>query len=448
MNLSSAIQLTRKDLKLFFRDRTALLLSLVLPIALATVFGTAMKGMSGGGGGGGVKDLTLWVEDLDGSPQSTGLVERLDAAAGIAVKRETELEARVRNGKAAMALVIPAGYGAELEAGRIPRLDLMRDPSQPLTVQVLTARMLPAMVMQTIEGSRGPLFRRFLGDLGFPAPGLERAEAIFESTFDRMDALSEDLRTEGVETAGEGAESDAGGGFDFLTAAPKMLGIDARDVSSEEGRPPSSAGVSHAFSAMAVMMLMFSLVAGAGSLLDEQQQGTLLRLRLVPGAADAILLGKGLFLAAIGAMQLSLLFLYGMLVFKVPVLEHILEVLVISLAVLAAVSAMGMVFASYCRTRKQLEGSSTLLILIMSAVGGAWFPREMTPDWFQAAGKFTLTAWAMDAYHGALWYGKKLWPSGQMQGIWPEVAVLLAVALVLALVARRAYHRRFGRAAA
>ncbi|MEZ5975082.1 MAG: ABC transporter permease [Planctomycetota bacterium] len=160
------------------------------------------------------------------------------------------------------------------------------------------------------------------------------------------------------------------------------------------------------------------------------------------------MLGKGLFLAAIGAMQLSLLFLYGMLVFKVPVLEHILEVLVISLAVLAAVSAMGMVFASYCRTRKQLEGSSTLLILIMSAVGGAWFPREMTPDWFQAAGKFTLTAWAMDAYHGALWYGKKLWPSGQMQGIWPEVAVLLAVALVLALVARRAYHRRFGRAAA
>jgi len=78
----TALHLVRKDLRIFFRDRTALLLALVLPIVLATVFGTAMKGMAGESSGGGIKPLPLLVEDRDDSEASRSLVARLEARTG------------------------------------------------------------------------------------------------------------------------------------------------------------------------------------------------------------------------------------------------------------------------------------------------------------------------------------------------------------------------------
>ncbi|HRV80235.1 MAG TPA: ABC transporter permease, partial [Planctomycetota bacterium] len=425
----TALHLVRKDLRIFFRDRTALLLALVLPIVLATVFGTAMKGMAGESSGGGIKPLPLLVEDRDDSEASRSLVARLEAQDGILVRKGTDAHSEVRNGDVAMALVIDKGYGEQSAAGKIPELRLLQDPSKMLSVQVLTARMMPALVQQTIGNAKGPLFRSFLADTGFPVAGIDRAEGMFQTMFDGMTGLAAELQHEEADGSQDAAvPTDAakpagGSGMDFLHDVPKLLGVKVEDVTQATTGPPKSAGVSHAFAAMAVMMLMFSMVAGAGTLLDEQDQGTLLRLRLVPRAGDAILLGKTLFLASIGALQLIVLFLFGMFVFDVPVLPNLFELAVISGATVFAVAGMGMLFATYSRTRKQLEGSSTLIILAMSALGGAWFPREMTPDLFQTLGKFTLTAWAMDAYHGVLWYGKRLWPAGELNGVWPQVAV-------------------------
>lgn len=451
----SALHLAAKDIKLFFRDRTALSLSLVLPIVLATVFGTAMKGMSGGGSGGGIKALTLVVQDEDRTDASQKLITALTETDGIRVQPETDGRAVVRNGQAAMALVVPAGYGQSLQAGEIPDLLLLKDPSRSLAVQVLSGRMLPALIEQNLDMAKGPAFRNFLGKLGFPEDGMDDAVEIFEGTFASMDLLTSELEAQGAfeeenapeeSSDGEG-EAEGGAGFDFLNDVPEMLGLRSEEVIDTTNQPASSAGVSHAFAAMAVMMLMFSLVAGAGTLLDEKEQGTLMRLQLIPNARDAILLGKTMLLGTIGLLQLAMLFLFGMFAFDVPVLEHLTEIVVISLATVAACAAMGMLFATLSKTRKQLEGSSTLVILGMSALGGAWFPREMTPDIFQKLGNFTLTAWSMDAYHGSMWYGKKLWPTevegSTLAGIWPQIAVLLAIAVVLGLIARWAFRRRF-----
>ena len=77
--LNNAWTLARKDLRLFFRDRTALALALALPILLATIFGSAMGAMTGGGGGG-VQRVDLQVEDLDDSQASRAFIERCNDA--------------------------------------------------------------------------------------------------------------------------------------------------------------------------------------------------------------------------------------------------------------------------------------------------------------------------------------------------------------------------------
>lgn len=168
---------------------------------------------------------------------------------------------------------------------------------------------------------------------------------------------------------------------------------------------PATAGASHAFSSMAVMMLMFSLVAAAGTLQEERAEGTLDRLRLTPSAGPAILVGKLISAMTMAVLQLAVLFLFGAITFDVPVFENAVSLSVTSVVWAFTASTLGLLFATATRTRKQMEGLSTLVILGMSALGGAWFPREMTPDWFQWAGLVTPVAWAMDAYHEILWFG-------------------------------------------
>lgn len=380
--------LARKDLALFFRDRTALLLALALPILLITVFGAAMKGMMGGTGGrdGGPR-VDLFVVDEDGSAKSAELVAALEEARTLDVTAGGEdVRRKVASGDAPAALVIPEGWGAASAPGDGPPLRVLRDPAQHLAQQVLfgtLAQVVPKIAM----------------------PGM--------ASF-----LPDDLS--------------------------EFLGLEVEDVAGTDERGlPRSAGGSHAMASMAVMMLMFSLVAAGGTLLEEHGGGTLQRLLLAPAAGSAILWGKALSCGGVGLLQLAVLYLYGALVFDVPVLAQPVALLATSLGLVFAATGLGMLFAVVCRSQKQLEGLSTLVILVMSAVGGAWFPREITPEWFRTAGLFTVTAWAMDAFHGILWFGKGLLPSAEVDGVWPQVAVLFGLGAAFLALSARIFDRRF-----
>jgi len=187
---------------------------------------------------------------------------------------------------------------------------------------------------------------------------------------------------------------------------------------------------------MAVMMLLFGLIHCGGTLLDEQESGTLDRLRLAPGASGAILGGKFVFTWIVGLVQLVILFLYGNLVFDVPIFRAPAALLVLSLVTAAAVTGFGVLFAVVSRSRKQLEGLSTIVVLTMSALGGSWWPLAITPEWYQKLGHLTINAWAMDGFQGIFWYSKGL------GGILPELGVLAGIALGTSLFAWRLWERR------
>jgi len=206
---------------------------------------------------------------------------------------------------------------------------------------------------------------------------------------------------------------------------------------------PASSGASHAFASMAVMMLMFNLVASAGTLQEERSEGTLDRLRLTPSAGPSILAGKLIVTMVMAIAQLALLFLFGAAFFDVPVFENLVPLSATCVTWALTASSLGLAFATIARTRKQLEGISTLLILGMSAVGGAWFPREIAPEWFQTIGLATPVAWAMDAFHRVLWSGSSFAGSAEQPGIAAPLAVLLLIAGVLLILSHRFYRARF-----
>jgi ABC-2 type transport system permease protein len=445
--IATLIALVRKDLQLFARDRTALALTFLLPLALGAVFGTAMTSAFGGGGGGGggpAPRVALAVEDRDGSERSAALVQALSGAGGLEVSLVDDARRRVAGGREACGLLIPSGWGAEADAGRAMDLVLYRDPGQVLSQQVVLFQLAPVLLPEQLRILGRDAGARVLDLVDFPPAGRERAVELLAGTIERMETLVGELAAAPGENNGEQGERTSTGS-DPLRELPRFLGLVSEDVAGLGGDGlPRSAGPSHAFSAMAVMMLLFSVVGAGGTLLQERQEGTLTRLQLTPAAGRAILLGKLVVVGLIALAQLTVLFAFGALVFGVPVAEVPGRLLLVSLAWVLLAMGIGIVFAVACRTQKQLEGLSTLVILVLSAVGGAWFPREITPAWFQTVGGLTPVGWAMDAFHGVLWYGKGVFADDVLDGLWPDLLKMVTGGVLLLALSGWLYRRRFG----
>ncbi len=193
--------------------------------------------------------------------------------------------------------------------------------------------------------------------------------------------------------------------------------------------------VSFYAAAIGVMFLLFTASCAAGSLLEEVENGTLDRVLSSRVSMTSMLAGKLAYSVLLAFSQLLLMFLWAWAVFKLDFPSHIPGFVVMGLSTACAVGAFGLLLASICRTRAQLGPLSTLLILIMSSIGGSMFPRFLMPEVMQKAGLLTINAWAIDGFT------KVFWRDEPLSHLWPQVSVLLAVAIVFFMIARKLAQR-------
>jgi len=170
--------------------------------------------------------------------------------------------------------------------------------------------------------------------------------------------------------------------------------------------------------------------AAGGALLDEVEAGTLGRVLSSRAGMTGILLGKWLFLALTGCLQLLVMFIWGFLIFKLPLFSYFGGFTVMTVVTASAAAALGLVLATVARSRAQLSGFSTILILTMSALGGSMFPRFLMSETMQKFGLLTFNGWALDGYLKVFWY------EAPILKLWPQVLVLVTLTLVFLGLAR------------
>src|SRR5690606_32844387 len=122
---------------------------------------------------------------------------------------------------------------------------------------------------------------------------------------------------------------------------------------------------------IAVMFLLFGATAGGGALLEERENRTLDRLLTSGLTMDQLLLGKWIYLTLLGVAQTTLMFVWGQAVFGVDLLGHFDGFLIMTLVTAGAAAAFGLLLATLCRSRGQLNGLSVIVVLSMSALGGS-----------------------------------------------------------------------------
>jgi len=408
------------------RDRGALALSFILPIVFFSIFAVIFGGQREA-----TRRVSVLVVDEDHSRASQRLVKGLQHEGSLVVKTSpapvkaieqpeytgSTAEAAVKAGIAPVAIIIPHGFGENpLSFGprdtNSPTIQLLEDSSDMVAPQVV-AGLLQKVAMTSMPGAMAEQGSKYFDQF---AVGL---------TPEQRDRLDEGLRLLRQREESGAAEATSGGNGG-------IIGVTTRAVVGENKNNPM---VSFYAAAIGVMFLLFTASGAAGALLDEAESGTIDRVLSSRVTMTTLMLGKLTYNSLLAFSQLVLMFVWGWAIFKLDFWSHIPGFVVMGVSTAFAVAAFGMLLASVCHTRAQLGALSTLVILVMSSIGGSMFPRYFMSAAMQKAGLLTINAWAIDGFT------KVFWRDEPLSHLWPQVSVLLCAGVVLFAIARRLARR-------
>jgi ABC-2 type transport system permease protein len=426
------LHVARTALLALKRDRGALVLSFILPLAFFSIFAVIF---------GGQRDTTpkvhVIVVDEDRSEASQDLVKALEKESSLVVATRpaaknkdapqpaeytaVTAEAGVQAGDAPVALIIPQGFGQHPIAfgpdAEGSAVELLNDESDTIAPQVVMGMLQKdAMTaMPAVMAEQGMKYaEKYIG--GFTPQQKKVVE-------DGLADLRQEVASGELDSGTRSGSDDNGAG---------IIRVKTRAVVGQNKKSPM---ISFYAAGIGVMFLLFTASNSAGALLDEAESGTLDRVLSTRVTMTKLLGGKLTFNTLLAFAQLVAMFLWGWAVFKLDFLSHLPGFAVMGLCTAFAVAAFGLLLASACHTRAQLGALSTLVILTMSAVGGSMFPRYFMPEAMQKAGLLTINAWAIDGFRKVFWFDMPV------KDLWPQVSVLVAVGVVLFLVARRVARR-------
>jgi len=408
------------------RDRAAFVLAFVLPVAFFTIFAAIFSGS----GRSSTRRIPLAVVDEDGSEGSRRFIAALRGEAGLDPRTAPEAkdaavapapytaaaaERAVRAGEVPIALIIPKGFGERPivfgPGADRPTLRVLADSSDPIAPQVVQG-LLQRVAMTAMPGA---MARGGMEEVDRWSGGLTpEQKARMEDALRSLDAQPPPGQAEAPRPA-----SRAGQG---------LVAVDVRDVVGEAKRNPT---VTFYAAGLGVMFLLFSATGAGGALIEEAESGTLDRILSTRISMTRLLIGKLIYLTGVGVVQLVLMFVWGAVFFGLELVPHLAGFAVMTVATALASSAFGLMLASVCRTRMQLVAVANLSILLMSAIGGSFYPRFLMSEKLQRFGLLTLNAWAIDGFQKIFWRDEPAW------SVWPQVLVLVGCCVLFVAVARR-----------
>jgi ABC-type multidrug transport system permease subunit len=177
---------------------------------------------------------------------------------------------------------------------------------------------------------------------------------------------------------------------------------------------------------MFVLLVMFT-VCGV-TILVERRQSILLRLASSPMSRGMIVLAKWGARALLGFTQIMVAMITGTILFKVHWGEHLGAIMLVLAAYSSLAALLGLLLGNFARSEGQVIGMGVVASNVMAALGGCWWPIEITPQWTQRIASVFPTGWAMDALHRLMSFGDS--PAAVI----PHVAAFVAVALIAASV--------------
>jgi ABC-2 type transport system permease protein len=389
----------RDDLRHLTRDRTALVIMLVLPVMVMVVVGATF---------GSIPDkVPVGFIDHDGSPAAAQVRRALEATPAIAVRDFTDEEAMridVRTRNVDGGVVIPAGFGAALDAGR------------------------PAALIMTVD-----LTNTNAQSVGAVVQGAVAREGEMTAAA----RFAQDHAGAGAAAAAERARSLAG----RVPPVPVVVSpLQAEGVAGTTG-PSPNAGNPYAYTAISnlVLFVFVSTLAGGAALAERRQLGVTRRMLSAPVTTRAIVAGTAASRLLVALVQSALILVIGRVLFGVHWGDPLGVALVIA-TFAALATAVSLLVGAIVRTPNQIQAIGVPVAIALGMLGGCMWPLEIVPVPMQVIGHLTPHAWAMDAWVQLAFEG------AGAATVARNVGVLMAGAAVLAVISALALRRSLTRA--
>ncbi|MBI5958321.1 MAG: ABC transporter permease [Chloroflexi bacterium] len=392
------------------KERITFLIGLLMPAAMMLLLGVAM------GGDMDSTTITIDVLDEDQSMLSAQMIEILRAeleaddsfrvcAYGGKIASECDLDndlapdgwrstadSRLEDTDSFGAIIIEAGFGAELSAGQA--VNVIYKSSGNLSAPTLARQKIDAAVSR-MSGSvaiANLVIEVAAEEFGTLAEGSPERAAAFDS-----------VRAE-IETAWE----------------QRPILVSSQGTKGQTSR----LGFNQSGPGIAVMFVMMFMLNASTMLISEREQGTLQRLFTLPIRRGTILAGKLLGQYLFGVTQFVVLIGVGAAM-GVEWGGNVIGIALIVLIFPFTSTALGLALATIVRTSAQANNISTLMGLTLAPLGGAWWPLEIVPDLMKTIGHISPIAWAMDAFQEMMFYG------GGVVDILPMMGALIGMAALL-----------------
>lgn len=427
--MSPILTLVRKDFLNFFRNKAAVSLTFAVPFAMIYLFGQIFGVNRKDSGPSG---FPLAVVNASTEPTAAALVAALRAEKSFRLITEFTLpdktsrplaEADLRpllqapGAPFRFALVIPTdAVGGGALGLKLKLLSNPRNEIETQTVNGLLQKTIFSNVPQLLGQSLQAAAKKGLGDERLARFNTGIATAV-GTAFD-LDPAAVQKEIEaghfglsrltgpsaGAATSSTGTEKtpSASSASDFFS---RIVKLETEQVVGAQVKNPQATGL---VGGWAIQFLLFALSASAASLFRERDAGLFQRLLAAPLTRAHILWSKFLYGVILGLVQLVVLFVASSWLYGIDVLPHLGLLAVVCVFAAAACTSFGMLIAAIAPSPEAAGGLATFLIMLMSALGGAWFPISLMPGFIQQFSKLTLVYWSMEGFSAVLWAGHGL----------------------------------------
>jgi ABC-2 type transport system permease protein len=397
------IDLAINDLRQLIRNWMTPLFLIVMPIGFTLFFGLIFAGT------GGEEDPRLPVGLMDqdgGSVLSTHLFDLLDASDAVrpVVSDESieRMEKTINDGDLAAAVIVPAGYGGRIFAGEDTTLTVIVDGG---TAAGSTAQ---SAIQAAVVRLRGAVKAAQLSAEALEAQGGSADEAFLTEALDEaIEAWREPPLTVAVTQSGAVAQSSA---------------VAEKDEEEQEGSVMATP-YGQSSPGMMVQFSIAGLIGAANILVLERKSRSLQRLLTTAISRIEIVLGHYLTMFVMIFAQLALLIGFGQLALGVDYAREPVATLLLAVTMSLWTASLGLLIGVLAKTEEQVIIFSMILMFILSGLGGAWMPLEVTGETFQTIGHLLPTAWAMDGIQNIIVRGLGL------ESAWLPAGIMLLYAV-------------------
>lgn len=345
--------MTTYQLKLLFKNRVALLATLLLPLVL-TYFFSQLGTRS--------EHHVLLVGDADQSTYSKQLITRLEHRYHFTIVggSESELKSKMNGQTDHSALFIHEGFGKKLLADGAPDMHLVKGTD-------------------AVEGS--------LGEKAITEAYAELKQIVQTARYAANELSSEHASREEV----------------FKNIYDKSVSEDTSDLSislmshtlggTESGHPADP--TLRSLLGFLVLFLWLVVVQGYRTFIADKENNTFIRMLSTPVSPISFLLAKFISVYVYGLIHIVVTLVAGKLLFRLAGFDRIVLIFVALAMYLFAIAGITFICALYAKSQQLFTALGMPLVMLTGMLGGTFFPMEVAPEWLQVVSRATPQGWVM-----------------------------------------------------